>query len=78
MEPQDVMQAALGLGGLHWSLRLSFMSEMNPLVTMVKSALWNAGWDECVMGLWGQAVGVLVALLYVSNYYSPRKHRKKS
>ena len=62
--------------GIHWTLRLCFMSEMNPLVTLVQFTLWNQGWDECIMALWGQAVGVLIAITYVCNYYSPRKQRK--
>ena len=52
------------MAGIHWALRLCFMSEMNPLVTLVQFTLWNQGWDECVMALWGQAVGVLVAIAH--------------
>ena len=72
---QDVMHAALAFAGIHWALRLSFMSEMNPLATIVRHTLWNQGWEECTMAIWGQGVCVLVALIYIVNYYSPRKQR---
>lgn len=73
----EVMHAAVAFAGLHWTLRLSFMSEMNPLVAVVKCFIWGQGWDECVLVLWGQAAGVTVALTYIMNYYAPRKQRRK-
>ena len=73
----EVMQAALAFSVLHWMLRLTFMSEMHPLVTVVKSALANEGWEECLMAVWGQLLGLLVAQVYTFTYYAPRKQAPK-
>ena len=62
---------------MHWALRVNFLSEMNPLVSLVKTALWNEGWEECLMAIWGQTIGVVIAQVYVFCYYSPRKYPSK-
>lgn len=74
----EVMRAALAFSALHWSLRMVFMSEVNPLATLVKTIVAGdkAHWHECLMALWGQGLGVLIAQVYVINYYSPRKQRR--
>jgi threonine/homoserine/homoserine lactone efflux protein len=74
----EVIHASLSFAAIHWALRLSFLCEMNPLVTLVRHCVWREGWEEMVLALWGQAVGILIAMIYVVNYYSPRKHRRKT
>jgi len=74
----EVMHAALAFAGIHWSLRICFMCEMNPLVTLVKYAIWNQGWEECLMQVWGQILGVGIAWVYIANYYSPRKQSSRA
>jgi len=69
----EVMHASVAFAGIHWTLRLCFLSEMNPLVTVTRACVWGQGWDEAMMMLWGQGVGVLVALIYIAKYYHPRK-----
>ena len=73
----EVMHASLAFAGIHWTLRLCFMSEMNPLVTVAKACVWGHGWDEALLMLWGQGVGVVVALIYIANYYAPRKRSRR-
>ena len=76
-ELHEVMHAAVAFAGIHWGLRLSFMGEMNPLVTVARACILWHGWEEALLLLWGEAVGVLVAMVYIMNYYAPRKQRKK-
>jgi hypothetical protein len=78
-DTHEVMYAALAFAGIHWGLRLSFMGEMNPLVTVARACiLWHEGTgEEMLLMLWGEAVGVLVAMVYILNYYAPRKQRKR-
>jgi hypothetical protein len=76
-ELHEVMHAAVAFAGIHWGLRLSFMGEMNPLVTVARACILWHGWEEAVLLLWGEAVGVLVTMVYIVNYYAPRKQRKK-
>ena len=73
----EVMHAALAFAGIHWALRLSFMSEMNPLVTLARTCILWHGWEEMLLMLWGEAVGVLVTMVYIVNYYAPRKQRRR-
>jgi hypothetical protein len=84
-----VMHASIAFSGLHWCLRLTFLSEMNPGLTLIKSTVWtwqvNAAnsthvgelvdeiWSECLMAIWGQAVGFLIALVYIIRYLPLRK-----
>lgn len=86
---QVVMHAALAFAGVHWSLRLSFLSEMNPGVTLVKATVWawqqdklahghveeakHEIWNECLMAVWGQVVGFLIAMVYIVHYLPVRK-----
>jgi hypothetical protein len=77
----EVMYAALAFGGIHWALRMSFMGEMNPLVTVVRACvLWygKKTGEEMLVMLWSEIVGVIIAMVYITNYYAPRKHSKKS
>ena len=73
----EVMHSGLAFAGIHWALRLSFKSEMNPLVTLARTCIVWHGWEEMLLMLWGEAVGVLVAMVYIVNYYAPRKQRRR-
>jgi hypothetical protein len=93
------MHASAAFAGVHWCLRLTFLSEMNPGVTFIKAMLWcwqqtakenysssmnststHAGktpsdeiWSECLMAVWGQCVGFIIALVYIVHYLPLRK-----
>lgn len=74
----EVMFAAVAFAVIHWALRVCFMAEMNPLVTLVKGCVhWHGDPEEMLLMLWGEAVGVLVAMVYIVNYYAPRKQRRR-
>lgn len=97
-----IMHGSIAFAILHWCLRLSFLSEMNPGVSLIKTVLWvwqvqkNADnpvkdlhqnqtehhsaeyvidelWTECLMQVWGQCVGFLLALVYIMHYFPLRK-----
>lgn len=100
---QAVMVAALAFSGVHWCLRLSFLAEINPSLSVIKATLWtwqvqqhaaslganstqatasshdhvkeevDEIWSECLMAMWGQIVGFLIALVYIVNYLPLRK-----
>jgi hypothetical protein len=91
---QMVMHASVAFAGVHWCLRLSFLSEINPSLSLVKSTLWvwqyqrqgsnhthtehhigveDEIWSECLMAVWGQLVGFLIALVYIVHYLPLRK-----
>jgi len=79
-ELNEVMHAALAFAGIHWSLRLSFLGEMNPLATVVRACiLWHGEetGEELLLMLWSETVGVLIAMVYIANYYAPRKYQGK-
>jgi hypothetical protein len=74
---QEVLHAAVAFAGIHWGARLSFMGEMNPLVTVARACIAWHGEEEMLLLLWGECVGVLVAMVYIVNYHAPRKHRNE-
>ena len=87
-----MMHASAAFAGVHWCLRLTFLSEMNPGLTFIKAMLWcwqqtpkedhsssstnttashapsDEIWSECLMAVWGQCVGFIVALVYIVHY----------
>ena len=66
--------AALSFAVTHWCLRVTFASEMNPTVMLLRGVLGSARpqphypehgvWHECMMAIWGQCVGMLVCIVY--------------
>lgn len=96
---QMVMHASIAFAGVHWCLRLSFLTEINPALSLVKATLWvwqsqhaqpemgnhtaihngthhsveDEIWSECLMSVWGQCVGFLIALVYIVHYLPLRK-----
>jgi hypothetical protein len=101
---ESVAIAALLFSGVHWCLRLTFLSEISPSLSVIKATLWawqhhaaaaasgtnstvahpspshgSSGevvdeiWSECLMAVWGQMVGFLIALVYIVNYLPLRK-----
>jgi hypothetical protein len=78
---QVVMHASITFSAVHWCLRLTFLAEINPPLSLIKSVLWvwqNPEhsveiWDECLMAVWGQCIGFLIALVYIVHYLPLRK-----
>ena len=96
---QIIMHASAAFAGVHWCLRLTFLSEMNPGLTFIKAMLWcwqqehaekvnhsssstnttashapsDEIWSECLMAVWGQCVGFVIALVYIVHYLPMRK-----
>jgi hypothetical protein len=82
---QVVIHASIAFAGLHWCLRLCFIAEISPSLSVIKSTLWtwqqnttqthiiDEIWSECLMAVWGQCVGFLVALVYIVHYLPLRK-----
>ena len=82
---QVVMHASVAFAGLHWCLRLCFIAEISSSLSFIKSTLWawqqasdavkvDEIWNECLMAIWGQCVGFLVALVYIVHYIPLRKY----
>lgn len=85
---QIVVHAALSFAAVHWCLRLAFLAEINPSLSLIKSTIWvwqvnnrvgdqthavDEIWSECLMAIWGQCVGFLLALVYIVHYVPVRK-----
>ena len=94
-----MMHASAAFAWVHWCLRLTFLSEMNPGLTFIKAMLWcwqqehaekvhhsssstnttashapsDEIWSECLMAVWGQCVGFVIALVYIVHYLPMRK-----
>ena len=70
-----VLQMALAFAVSHWCLRTTFSTEMNPTVSILKAVItaWQGQprWQECAMSLWGQAIGLLFAIVYAVSF-SPK------
>ena len=69
-----VLHAAIIFAVSHWCLRVSFLAEMNPSISLLKTVLAPSllqtqdGWRSCLLTLWGQGVGLLLAILYAVSF----------
>lgn len=67
-----VLHAAVTFATLHWCLWRGFGVDMNPAVTLLIGILRGGIWDTVAVALWGQLVGLALAVVYAA-FYVPRE-----